>query len=222
MTPEMMLAVAISLHLQGDYAGARTQCERALVLGQTSEELTADLFDVLGSAQRDQGDLASARISYGRSLEIRQRLFGDESAQVATTLSNLGVVEHRAGRNAEAIDLISPAVLILIKEHGEVHPEVARAAVNLGIAHVAAGNLDVARTIFQLAMTTFQTTLGEKHPDFGRAMFNSANVSLLSGDRNQARRLFARAFRIFSASLGRNHPQTDGARIKLIEAAHPG
>jgi tetratricopeptide (TPR) repeat protein len=119
----MMLALAICHHLQGDYAGARAQCERALALSQASEELTADLLDVLGSSERDQGEIKSARISYGRSLEIRQRLFGDESAQVATTLSNLGVVEHRAGRNAEAIDLISPAILILIKEHGEVHPE---------------------------------------------------------------------------------------------------
>jgi tetratricopeptide (TPR) repeat protein len=215
----MMLAFAISLHLKGDYAGARAECERALALSEASEELTADLLDVLGSSQRDTGDLNSARISYGKALEIRRRLFGEDSAQVAATLSNLGVVEHRAGRNAEAIDLVSPAVLILIKEHGEVHPEVARAAVNLGIAHVAAGNLDVARTIFQHAATTFQSTLGEKHPDFARAIFNLANVCLLSGDRNQSRRLFARAFRIFSAALGRDHPQTAGVRIKLTEAA---
>lgn len=219
MTAEMMLALAINLHLQGDYAGAEAECERALALAQESEQLAADLLDVLGSAQRDQGNVESARISYGQCLEIRRRLFGDESAQVAATLSNLGVVEHRAGRNAEAIDLISPAVRILIKEHGEVHPEVARAAVNLGIAHVAAGHLDAARTIFQHAARMFEATLGQNHPDFGRAIFNSANVCLLSGDRNEARRLFAHAFRIFSASLGPHHPQTTGARIKLTEAA---
>jgi tetratricopeptide (TPR) repeat protein len=218
----MMLALAIGHHLQGDYAGARAQCERALALSQASEKLTADLLDVLGSAQRDQGDLEAARISYWQSVEIRQRLFGEESAQVATTLSNLGVVEHRAGRNAEAIDLISPAVLILIKVHGEVHPEVARAAVNLSLAHVAAGNLDVARTLLQHAAATFQSTLGEKHPDFARAIANLANVCLRSGDRHGARRLYARAFRIFSASLGRDHPQTAGVRVQLIEAAEPG
>src|SRR5438067_1935955 len=160
MTPEMMLAVAVSLHLRGDYAGARAECERALAMSPVSEELTADLLDVLGSSQRDTGDIESARISYGQCLAIRRRLYGNESAQVAATLSNLGVVEHRAGRNAEAIDLISPAVLILIKEHGEIHPEVARASVNLGLAHAAAGNLDVARTIFQHASATFQATLG--------------------------------------------------------------
>src|SRR5262245_27275053 len=130
MTAQGLLQLAIGLHLQGDYTGARANCERALALSQASEQLTSDLFDVLGSAQRDAGDLTSARVSYGRALEIRRRLFGDESVQVATTLSNLGIVEHRAGRNAEAIALLSPAVLLLVKEHGERHVEVARAGVN--------------------------------------------------------------------------------------------
>jgi tetratricopeptide (TPR) repeat protein len=215
----MLLALAIRLHESGDYVGAQKQCKAALALADVSESLTADLWDVLGSAQRDAGDLAAGRFSYGRALEIRQRLFGNESAQVATTLSNLGVLEHRAGRNVEAIDLLSPAVLLLIKAHGEIHPEVARAAVNLGIAHTAAGDLDLARTIFQFAVNAFQTTVGEAHPDFARSITGLGTVYLLSGDRHQARRLLARAVRIFSATLGPRHPQTVMARAKLVEAA---
>lgn len=217
MTPQILLQLAIGLHLRGDYAGARAHCERALALSQASEELTSDLLDVLGSTQRDAGDLASARVSYGKALEIRRRLFGYESVQVATTLSNLGVVEHRGGRNAEAIALLSPAVMLLVKEHGERHAEVARAGVNLAIAHAAAGNLDQARALFQLAVTTFQATLGENHPDTGRAIDGLATVHLLTGDREEARRLLMHAVDIFSATLGPHHPHTEGSRAKLSQ-----
>ena len=109
MTATAFLQLAIDLHQRGDYAGAQVHCEHALTFSGTPESVTCDLWDVLGSAQRDAGDLAAARVSYGRALDIRRRLFGDESPQVATVLSNLGVLEHRAGRNAEAIALLSPA-----------------------------------------------------------------------------------------------------------------
>ena len=222
MTSLTLLELAISLHQRGDYAGAQRQCETALALSEGPENLTADLWDVLGSAQRDAGDLASARFSYGRALEIRQRLYGDDSVHVATTLSNLGVLEHRAGRNDEAIALLSPAIHLLIETYGELHPEVARAAVNLGIAHAAAGNLDLARTMFQSAANTFQASVGENHPDYARAIADLANVFRLSGERNQARRLLARAVHIFSATIGPDHPETVITRAKLIEAAGPG
>ncbi len=61
----MMLQLAVSSHMQGDYASARAHCERALALEPGTEEVTADLLDVLGSAQRDAGDLGPARVSHG-------------------------------------------------------------------------------------------------------------------------------------------------------------
>ncbi len=146
------------------------------------------------------------------ALGIRQRLFGSESAQVATTLSNLGVVEHRAGRNAEAIALLGPAIIVLGRERGELHPEVSRAGVN------AAGNLEQARTLFQLAVTAFQASVGENHPDLGCALDGLATVCLLGGDRSEAHRLFTQAVRILSATLGPGHPQTVGSRAKLDQA----
>ena len=212
MRSQSLLELAIRLHNQGDYPGARAQCERALALSEAPENLASDLWDVLGSSQRDEGDLESARVSYGRALQIRQRLYGTNSAEVATTLSNLGVVEQRAGRHSEAIPLLSHAVLILSEKHGDHHSEVARSSVNLGAAHAAAGNLDTARAILLHAAAALETTFGETHPDFGRAVGGLAKVYFLGGDVATARALFGQAVGILSTTLGPDHPQTVSCR----------
>lgn len=219
MTPMMMLQLAVNSHSQGDYAGARAHCERALALSQVSEGLASDLLDVLGSAQRDAGELESARISYGRALEIRRRLFGYESVQVATTLSNLGVLFQRAGKHAEAIDLLSAAINLLHEKFGEHHPELGRAGVNLAVSHAAAGNFERARTLFQLAIKTLRASSGENHPDVGRAIDGLATVCMLTGNLSEARELFTHAVGILSTALGPEHPQTAASRAKLSQVA---
>jgi len=69
----------------------------------------ADVAEHLGELTRSKGDWAAAEKYYRESFEINERLVPDTS-DVAENLHGLGMVEWHAGKNEEAVSLLTRAV----------------------------------------------------------------------------------------------------------------
>jgi tetratricopeptide (TPR) repeat protein len=97
------------LHAQGDLAGARPYCERALAiwekaLGPDHPDTTTSLNN-LGYLLRAQGDLAGARPYFERALAIWEKALGPDHPDTATSLNNLALCCRRRAmlRSAAAL-----------------------------------------------------------------------------------------------------------------------
>ena len=86
----------------------------AVVLGETSGTRTATL-----------GDHAKKRDMLERALAIKERAYGRDHPEVATTLTNLGNAYGDLGDHAKARDMLERALAIKERAYGRDHPEVA-------------------------------------------------------------------------------------------------
>jgi len=73
-------------------------------------------------------------------LETRTRVFGDNSLEVATTHTNIGVVYGRQGDHENAHTQFQKALGISMSVVGSNHPDVAKAYVNLAWINMKQGN----------------------------------------------------------------------------------
>jgi Flp pilus assembly protein TadD len=80
----------------GDLAGARSNHEQALEIGETTigpdHPNMAAWHNNLGSVLRELGDLAGARTQYERALDIGQATLGPDNPDMATWRNNLDSV----------------------------------------------------------------------------------------------------------------------------------
>jgi Tfp pilus assembly protein PilF len=78
----------------------------------------------LGVVQRDLGDLAAARASLERALEIEQAAYGSDQPGIGITMANLGVVLFQLGERAAARKALERAQAILLLRLAPSHPRV--------------------------------------------------------------------------------------------------
>ena len=129
----------------GDLAGAREYYERSLRIDETSfgpdhpevatdvnnlsyerrlvARLLEDIGDVGGGVLKELGDLAAARQCYDRALQIDEAAFGPDHPEVATDVSNLGLLLRDLGDLAGAHQCLERALRIFRKFLGDNHPK---------------------------------------------------------------------------------------------------
>jgi tetratricopeptide (TPR) repeat protein len=137
LTATSLNSLAILLKDQGDLAGARPLCERALaiyeqVLGP-EHPFTATSLNSLAILLEAQGDLAGARPLYERALAIREKVLGPEHPLTATSLNNLAELLRAHGDLAGARPLYERALAICEKMLGPEHPDTAGSLHNLAL-----------------------------------------------------------------------------------------
>ena len=79
-----------------------------------------------------KSDYAEAEKSLREALEIRRKVFGDSSPEVADTLSSPAQMLSDKGEPRQAEPLIREALAIRRKLYGETHPDIARSIEDLG------------------------------------------------------------------------------------------
>ncbi|MDX5527002.1 MAG: tetratricopeptide repeat protein [Wolbachia endosymbiont of Andrena nigroaenea] len=84
------------------------------------------------------------------ALAIKEKLYGSDHFQVATTLANLGNAHGALGNSQKAKELLEWKALPIFKKHyGSNHPEVAKLLENLGIAYGKLGNPQKAKKLLE-------------------------------------------------------------------------
>ena len=82
-------------------------------------EIEARLRSTLGTTYAELNDFEEAERQFGRALAVYGRISGGESADVAATESNLGLLESKRGNHDAAVEHLQRAVEIARRVHGD-------------------------------------------------------------------------------------------------------
>jgi serine/threonine protein kinase/tetratricopeptide (TPR) repeat protein len=139
-------------------------------------ELEADLRGTLGVVYRELGDYPSAAAMHREELALWKKSYGNEHAEVAAALDDLGEVLHRQGQLREAEQAHREALAIQKKVFGAEHVVVALTLTHLGSVIRRQARPDEAESLLREALAMRQKLLGNKHPDVAHSL---SNLSLL-------------------------------------------
>ena len=89
--------------------------------------------------------------------------------------------------------LYERALVILRREHGEVHPSVARTLNNLAILRLEVGDLPQARALHERALASRRKLLAPDHPEIAESLNNLGEALRAGGELKKARAAFTEA-----------------------------
>jgi tetratricopeptide (TPR) repeat protein len=142
------------------------------------------------------------------ALEIREKVFGSEHPNTASSLNNLASVLQDLGDFAGARQLLERALAIRENVFGSEHPNTASSLNNLANLLRAEGHFAKARAFFERALAIYEKTHGPEHPEMASSLNNLATVLNDQGDFAGARQLLERALAIYEKALGPEHSKT--------------
>ena len=181
-------SVGVALERQGRYDEAATQYERARATFERAGQ-EADLAKVLnnlGNLYRAQRQGARAEPIFRRALELKEKIAGPDSLDVAITAQNLAVVYDELGRFGEAEALYLRALAIKEAKLGAEHPSVAVTLSNLGAMKFARRDYAAAEPLLRRALAVQEKALGPVHPDERGTLTSLASVLRAMGRESEA------------------------------------
>jgi tetratricopeptide (TPR) repeat protein len=150
------------------------------------------------------GDYAAAR----RHIEIAVALRddGEESAELAAALANLGAVACMNGDSELAEAKLRRAIEIRERVQGPAHPDVGRDLHNLGSMLAQSGRFDEATPLLERALGIKREVLGDMHPDVAYTLVSLGNVAVARRRFDDAEQHTREALAIQESALGTDHP----------------
>jgi Tfp pilus assembly protein PilF len=158
--------------------------------------------------QHALADYAQAKQLYESALAIREKLFGPEHPETATSLHYLGNLLGAQGDLAGARSCFQLDLAISEKALGPDHPDTATSLNNLGNLLRAQGDLVGARPYAERALAIRESVLGPDHPDTATSLNELGGLLQAQGDLAGARPYVERALAIYEKVRGPDHPHT--------------
>jgi CHAT domain-containing protein/Tfp pilus assembly protein PilF len=146
--------IALLYIRQRRYADAWAVAERGLVLlpdRSNSDPAVAETFSLMGWLKLREGNYGDAQRLIEWSLDIRQRKFGSDHPETASSIHNLGMLYEKRGLYKEAEPLLLRALAIREKSLPADHPEVGESLMDAGLHFYASGTPDRAQSYFKRA-----------------------------------------------------------------------
>lgn len=150
-------------------------------LGQSGDDVVVTQNN-LASILTFRGAFREAEDLYTEGLEIRQRLHGPGSTEVASSLYNLGSLAFFRGDLGKAEGLLRRSLTSRERVLGPDHTQVAAVLNTLGRTLHARGDLKGAESYFRRALTIRLERLGEDHPDVAASKRDLAALLLDRGE----------------------------------------
>ncbi|MCX5744449.1 MAG: tetratricopeptide repeat protein, partial [Proteobacteria bacterium] len=104
-----------------------------------SDELEGFRLTLDASARNALGQPEPAIVGLRAALLLREKVYGNDSFQVAEVLRDLGHALSAAGKQAEAIEVLGRSLVLCERLFGPAHPQVAGALIHRGSALVGLG-----------------------------------------------------------------------------------
>jgi tetratricopeptide (TPR) repeat protein len=165
------------------------------------------LLNQVGSYLKGRAELSGARHALERAVRMREVIYGPDSPEVATVVSNLGIVIQDLGDLTGARACFDRALKIDKVAYEPDHSDVATRVNNLGGVLYDLGDLAGARASFDRALKITEAAYGLDHPTVAIRVNNLGNVLRELGDLPGARAHIERAIKIGEAAHGVNHPK---------------
>jgi tetratricopeptide (TPR) repeat protein len=173
---------------------------------QAEPRATAWLLNQAGGYLWARAQPRAAADAFVSALTIYEARLGPDHPEVATSLSNLGLVLGDLEEFQAARDAHQRALTILEARLGPDHPRVALTRSNLGLVLGGLGELQAARDHLERALTIYEARLGPDHPDVALTLSNLGSVLDDLEEFQAARDHLERALTIYEARLGPDHP----------------
>lgn len=151
---------------KGNYKEAQQYFQKALAIFLSENEKSMDVatcYNCIGSSLTHTENYDLALEYYGKALEIRLSLEGDQGLGTALSYNNIGSVHSLLGHYSEALDCFRKALDIRLK-YGNETEAVAGSYHNIGSLMSKQGDYAKALEYLEKALNINKKFLGERHP----------------------------------------------------------
>jgi CHAT domain-containing protein len=184
--------------------------------GADSEETAQALNLLLAALVKSDQFSSPETLAIGRrGISIREKLYGPNSSEVATSLNNLGALLVRTGRDDEARATLERALAIYERSSDRDSTGAANAWSNLALVWTHLGDHKEANNCYAHALS-----IAEKGSDpvgLARYLEGLALTQRHMGDYLKATANYERALAIYEKQFGPDHPSAAGAINNLAQ-----
>jgi CHAT domain-containing protein/tetratricopeptide (TPR) repeat protein len=202
----------------GKFEEAEKIYKKSLMAASKEGENTAQYAQVLNDMAvlyEDAGKFAEAEPLLNKALEIRKKIFTEQSAEYAETLQNLATLYKQMGRYQEAATQYQKVLAIRKEVLGQLHPEYATTLNALASLYKRVNNLEKAEPLYLEALEIRKNFLGEENPEYAFSLENLANYYSSLKQYTKAEPLYKQAVAIKKKVFGANHPVYAGSLNNL-------
>ncbi len=183
----------------------------------------AAVRQTIGTVYAGLGRNAEAEPLLVEALRRRRELLGENSAEVAEALSELGTLRRLQGQYDSAAALFSEALAIRRRVSREEDLPVAQSLLDLALATSHLGNTARADTLSRQALAIRQRLLGPEDPEVANAMRSVAGFNMILGKHVEAEALSRPAVAIMRKTIGPRHPDlVDAINDLALERMYQG
>ena len=169
--------------------------------------IVADLYNSLGTAFYDQGNLSQALPDYEKSLQICLDLFGEENKNTARGYHNVGLIYYWLGDADKALDHFNKALAIWLKTIGDKNASIGNCFINLANTYFLMEDFDKSLEYDLKALETWKSVLGEKHQFIAMSYNNLAQTYETLGKDDLALSYDKKALQLRKILFGDAHPE---------------
>jgi Tfp pilus assembly protein PilF len=206
--------LGLVLYKMGQFERAEQVYEA--ILQQTVDEVEkGNIYCLLGTFKRDQGEYKEAISCYEKSLEIYRKTFSPSHLNLAYCYNNIGAVYYAIGDYSKALSSHEKALEIKQKSLSPNHSDLAASYNNIGLVYYNTGDYSKALSSHEKAHTIQKQSLPSNHPDLAMSCSNIGNVYKKMGDHSKAHSFYERAVDIAQQSLPATHPDLEGYKNNL-------
>jgi len=157
----------------------------------------ADTLHNIANLHGERGEWAEAIRHYNYALHLQVQQLGEDNSIVATTLSNIGTMNHRAGNLFGALKAYKQ-VAKMRKNCRDSKIELADAILSVALVQSQIGLLDKAENMYGTALRITVGEVGERHIKVATIMIGMGDMYLqYKDDDEKALQLYSDAFCIF-------------------------
>ncbi len=194
---------------KGQFEASIEQLQQAIdgfrEAGQNESKEAATALAHLSFAFYNSGKRNEAEEAGQVALQIRERLFGNISEEVAASYNDLGTL-YGVSNPDKALDYYEMAQTIYVQKREADHPKLAIAASNIGFAYLQLQLYGDAVANFETALAIWKKRYPQGHPNQALALLNLGLVYDRLNNRSAATDYTQQAIALFRQSYGNRHP----------------
>ena len=164
----------------------------------------AKCISTLGIIYGIVGKYKQAESNQKLALQIRLRIFGNQSEEVAASYNDLGLVYSQTDPD-KALEYFEMALPIYEKLHGDDHPKIAIASTNIGLGYLKLKLYGDAINNFETALSIWRKIYPKGHPNEALVLNQLGSTYVNMRDNKLALEHFEKALTIFKSYYGSKH-----------------
>lgn len=150
-----------------------------------------------------------------RALEIREKILGQNHADTAESLTQLGITYLRLKQSDKALPLLRRALEINDKVFGSENPVTAMSSNILAVLYKNTGRYDKALPLYQRNLAILEKTIGPEGQIISSSLYILADIYGIFGQYDKALLHYQRALTIDEKTLGAEHASIALTLLKM-------